>query len=48
MLSWARKGDSAESYEEGGNPTMATDERTQRSLGSATIISRRRFLKQTA
>ena len=27
---------------------MATDERTQRSLGSATIISRRRFLKQTA
>jgi D-alanyl-D-alanine carboxypeptidase len=48
MLSWARKGDSAESYEEGGNPTMATDEGTQRSLGSATIISRRRFLKQTA
>src|SRR5215208_97623 len=32
----------------GGNPTMATDERTQRSLGSATIISRKRFLKQTA
>src|SRR5919112_179105 len=27
---------------------MATDERTQRTLGSATIISRRRFLKQTA
>ena len=27
---------------------MATDERTQRSLGSATIISRKRFLKQTA
>src|ERR671919_2177987 len=27
---------------------MATDERTQRSLGSATVISRRRFLKQTA
>jgi D-alanyl-D-alanine carboxypeptidase len=27
---------------------MATDEGTQRSLGSATIISRRRFLKQTA
>src|SRR5215203_6682913 len=27
---------------------MATDERTQRSLGSATIIDRRRFLKQTA
>src|SRR5215208_7513165 len=27
---------------------MATDERTQRSLRSATIISRRRFLKQTA
>jgi D-alanyl-D-alanine carboxypeptidase len=27
---------------------MATDERTQRSLASATIISRRRFLKQTA
>jgi D-alanyl-D-alanine carboxypeptidase len=27
---------------------MATDERTQRSLGSATLISRRRFLKQTA
>ena len=27
---------------------MATDERTQRSLGSATFISRRRFLKQTA
>ena len=27
---------------------MPTDERTQRSLGSATIISRRRFLKQTA
>jgi D-alanyl-D-alanine carboxypeptidase len=27
---------------------MATDERTQRPLGSATIISRRRFLKQTA
>src|SRR5919107_621248 len=31
-----------------GNATMATDERTQRSLGSATFISRRRFLKQTA
>jgi D-alanyl-D-alanine carboxypeptidase len=27
---------------------MATDERTQRPLGSAPIISRRRFLKQTA
>ena len=27
---------------------MSTDERTQRPLGSATIISRRRFLKQTA
>jgi len=27
---------------------MSTDERTQRSLGSATIVSRRRFLKQTA
>jgi D-alanyl-D-alanine carboxypeptidase len=27
---------------------MATDKRTQRLLGSATIISRRRFLKQTA
>jgi CubicO group peptidase (beta-lactamase class C family) len=27
---------------------MAKDERTQRSLGSASIISRRRFLKQTA
>ena len=27
---------------------MATEERAQRSLGSATIISRRRFLKQTA
>jgi D-alanyl-D-alanine carboxypeptidase len=27
---------------------MATDERKQRPLGSATIISRRRFLKQTA
>src|SRR5829696_6979057 len=27
---------------------MATDEGTQRPLGSATIISRRRFLKQTA
>jgi D-alanyl-D-alanine carboxypeptidase len=27
---------------------MATDERTRRPLGSATIISRRRFLKQTA
>jgi D-alanyl-D-alanine carboxypeptidase len=27
---------------------MATDERTQRSLGSVTNISRRRFLKQTA
>jgi len=27
---------------------MATDERTQRPLGSATIISRRRFLEQTA
>jgi D-alanyl-D-alanine carboxypeptidase len=27
---------------------MAADERTQRSLGSATIISRSRFLKQTA
>jgi hypothetical protein len=26
---------------------MATDERTQRPLGSATIISRRRFLEQT-
>src|SRR5215203_4844028 len=43
-----RRGDTAESYEEGGNPRMATDERTQRPLGSATIISRRRFLKQTA
>src|SRR5918998_6336366 len=43
-----RKGDTAESYAKGGNPTMATDDRTQRSLGSATIISRRRFLKQTA
>src|ERR671920_2541699 len=31
-----------------GNATMATDEGTQRPLGSATIISRRRFLKQTA
>jgi CubicO group peptidase (beta-lactamase class C family) len=27
---------------------MATDERTQRPLGSATIINRRRFLEQTA
>src|SRR5918998_1819523 len=27
---------------------MATDERTQRSLGNATIISRRRFLQRTA
>jgi CubicO group peptidase (beta-lactamase class C family) len=27
---------------------MATDERSQRPLGSATIISRRRFFKQTA
>jgi hypothetical protein len=27
---------------------MATDERTQRPLGSASTISRRRFLKQTA
>jgi D-alanyl-D-alanine carboxypeptidase len=27
---------------------MATDERTQRPLGSATIIDRRQFLKQTA
>jgi D-alanyl-D-alanine carboxypeptidase len=36
------------SYEEGGNLRMATHERTQRSLESATIISRRRFLKQTA
>jgi D-alanyl-D-alanine carboxypeptidase len=27
---------------------MATDERTQRPLGSATVISRKRFLKQTA
>ena len=27
---------------------MATDERTRRPLGSATIYSRRRFLKQTA
>jgi D-alanyl-D-alanine carboxypeptidase len=27
---------------------MATDERTRRPLGSATILSRRRFLKQTA
>jgi D-alanyl-D-alanine carboxypeptidase len=27
---------------------MATDERTRRPLGSATIVSRRRFLKQTA
>ena len=27
---------------------MATDQGTQRPLGSATIISRRRFLKQTA
>jgi D-alanyl-D-alanine carboxypeptidase len=27
---------------------MATDERTQRPLGSATIISRRRFLEHTA
>jgi D-alanyl-D-alanine carboxypeptidase len=27
---------------------MSTDDRTQRTLGSATIISRRRFLKQTA
>jgi hypothetical protein len=27
---------------------MASDERTQRSLGIATFISRRRFLKQTA
>src|SRR5919106_4299878 len=43
-----RKGDTAESYAKAGNPTMATDEGTQRSLGSATIISRRRFLKQTA
>src|SRR5215216_8093473 len=44
-----RRGDTAESYEEGGgNPTMATDERTQPSLASTTIISRRRFLKQTA
>jgi hypothetical protein len=43
-----RKGDTAESYAKGGNPTMATDERTQRPLGSATMISRRRFLKQTA
>src|SRR5919106_5542592 len=43
-----RKGDTAESYAKAGNPRMATDERTQRPLGSATIISRRRFLKQTA
>src|SRR5215211_2937488 len=43
-----RRGNTTESYEEGGNPRMATDERTQRPLGSATIISRRRFLKQTA
>jgi D-alanyl-D-alanine carboxypeptidase len=43
-----RKGDTAESYAKAGNPTMATDERTQRPLGSATMISRRRFLKQTA
>src|SRR5215211_5277341 len=42
------RGDTAESYAEGGNPRMAKDERTQRSLGSATIISRRRLLKQTA
>src|ERR687898_640684 len=43
-----RRGDTAESYEEGGTQTMALDERTRRPLGSATIISRRRFLKQTA
>jgi D-alanyl-D-alanine carboxypeptidase len=43
-----RRGDTAESYEERGNPTMAIDKRTQRPLGNATILSRRRFLKQTA
>src|SRR5215204_240384 len=48
MVSGMRRGDITESYEEGGNPRMATEERTQRPLGSATIISRRRFLKQTA
>jgi D-alanyl-D-alanine carboxypeptidase len=42
------QGDTAESYTKRGNPRMSTDERTQLSLGSATIISRRRFLKQTA
>src|SRR5215210_9294768 len=48
MVRCMRRGDTAESYAEGGNPTMATDKRTQRPLGSATIISRKRFLKQTA
>src|SRR5215210_3647485 len=48
MVRCMRRGDTAESYAEGGNPTMATDKRTQLPLGSATIISRRRFLKQTA
>src|ERR687898_316301 len=43
-----RRGDTAESYEEGETRRMSTDKRTQRPLGSATIISRRRFLKQTA
>src|SRR5215211_4426608 len=43
-----RRGNTTESYEEGGNPRMATDERTRRPLESATILSRRRFLKQTA
>src|ERR687884_703730 len=32
----------------GENPRMATEKRTQRPLGRATVISRRRFLKQTA
>src|SRR5215210_4409410 len=48
MVRCMRRGDTAESYAEGGNPTMATDKRTQLPLGSTTIISRRRFLKQTA
>src|ERR671915_494958 len=43
-----RKGNAAESYTKGGHPTMATDRRTRRPLGSASIVSRRRFLKQTA
>jgi CubicO group peptidase (beta-lactamase class C family) len=48
MVRCMRKGNTAESYAEGRNPGMAADERTRLPLGSATIISRRRFLKQTA